>query len=295
MRIVSFAHATGPRLGVRLGAELVDLAEAASGQAGTDMKVLLSLGAPGLKWAEATALDAPPACRLPLSAVRLLPPVPCPDKIICVGFNYVDHAAEIKQRDLPEHPIFFGRMTSTLVAHEAPLVRPKLSTQFDFEGEVAAIIGLGGRHIPKDKALAHVAGYALFNEGSVRDYQFRSSQWFLGKNFDGSGGFGPELATADELPPGARGLRLSTRVNGETMQEASTADMLFDVATLVSTLSEAMTLHPGDVIVTGTPSGVGFAQTPPVYLKPGDVCEVELEGYGILRNPVCAEGESGRE
>jgi 2-keto-4-pentenoate hydratase/2-oxohepta-3-ene-1,7-dioic acid hydratase in catechol pathway len=286
MRIVSFAHATGPRLGVRLGAELVDLTEAAPELPHHDMKALLALGAPGLAWAGQAAAAAPAVCRVPLACVRLLPPVPCPDKIICVGFNYVDHAAEIRQRDLPEYPIFFGRMVSTLVAHGAPLLRPKVSTQFDFEGEVAAIIGLGGKHIPRETALAHVAGYALFNEGSVRDYQFRASQWFLGKNFDGSGGFGPELATADELPPGARGLRLSTRVNGETMQEVSTADMLFDVATMVSTLSEAMTLAPGDVIVTGTPSGVGFAQTPPVYLRDGDVCEVELEGYGILRNPV---------
>jgi len=171
------------------------------------------------------------------------------------------------------------------VGHGAPLIRPGLSHQFDFEGELAAIIGLGGRHIPRDEALRHVAGYALFNEGSVRDYQFRSSQWFLGKNFDASGAFGPELATAEELPPGARGLRLTTRVNGELMQEASTADMLFDVATLVSTLSEAMTLSPGDVIVTGTPAGVGMAQTPPRFLQDGDLCEIELEGYGVLRNP----------
>lgn len=286
MRIVSYAHATGPRLAVRLGAELVDLAEAAPGLPHHDMKALLELGAPGLEWAEKSAVAAPPACRLPLASVRLLPPVAAPGKIVCVGFNYVDHAAEIRQKDLPEYPIFFGRMTSTLVAHDSPLTRPRVSSQFDFEGEVAAIIGRSGRYIPREQALDYVAGYALFNEGSVRDYQFRASQWFLGKNFDGSGGFGPELATADELPPGARGLRLSTRVNGETMQEASTADMLFDVATLVSTLSEAMTLAPGDVIVTGTPSGVGFAQTPPVYLKPGDICEVELEGYGILRNTV---------
>jgi 2-keto-4-pentenoate hydratase/2-oxohepta-3-ene-1,7-dioic acid hydratase in catechol pathway len=289
MRIVSFVHPTGPRLGVRLGAELVDLAEAAPELPHHDLKALLTLGPPGLSWAEKTAAAAPAACRLPFASVTLLPPVPCPDKIVCVGFNYVDHAAEIRQRDLPEHPIYFARMASTLVAHGAPLRRPKVSAQFDFEGEVAAIIGLGGRHIPKDQALAHVAGYALFNEGSVRDYQFRASQWFLGKNFDSSGGFGPELATADELPPGARGLRLTTRVNGEIMQEASTADMLFDVATLVSTLSEAMTLAPGDVIVTGTPSGVGFAQSPPVFLRDGDCCEVALEGYGVLKNPVLDE------
>ena len=286
MRIVTFSHPLGMRLGVRQGDTLIDLAEAAPELPHHDMRGLLALGREGLDFAAKAVANAPDACRQPINAVALLPPVPWPDKLICVGFNYVDHAAEIKQRDLPEHPIFFGRVQSTLVAHGAPLIRPKVSTQFDFEGEVAAIIGQGGRHIPVAHALEHVAGYALFNEGSVRDYQFRGSQWFLGKNFDQSGAFGPELATADELPPGARGLRLSTRVNGITMQEASTADMLFDVARLVAALSEAMTLAPGDVIVTGTPSGVGFAQTPPVYLKPGDICEVELEGYGILRNPV---------
>jgi len=290
MRLVTFAHATGPRLGLRQGDWLIDLA-AAVPELPRDLKALLALGPDGLALA-AQAADAPPSCRIRARSVHYLPPVCSPDKIICVGFNYVDHAAEIKQRDLPHYPIFFGRVATTLVGHGAPLIRPGLSHQFDFEGELAAIIGLGGRHIPRDEALRHVAGYALFNEGSVRDYQFRSSQWFLGKNFDASGAFGPELATAEELPPGARGLRLTTRVNGELMQEASTADMLFDVATLVSTLSEAMTLSPGDVIVTGTPAGVGMAQTPPRFLQDGDLCEIELEGYGVLRNPVHDESAS---
>lgn len=216
--------------------------------------------------------------------------MPDPGKILCVGLNYVDHAIEIDPKRLPEHPVFFGRLASTLIGHDAPLLRPRVSRQLDYEGEMAAVIGLGGRHIPPEAALAHVAGYALFNEGSVRDYQFRSSQWFLGKNFDGTGAFGPELCTTDELPPGAKGLRLTTSVNGEIVQETCTSDMLFDVARLVATLSEAMTLAPGDVLVTGTPSGVGFARTPPYFLKPGDVCEIELEGYGVLRNPVADEG-----
>ncbi len=288
MRCVTFSHTSGPRLGVRLGDVLVDLAVAAP-ELPRDMKSLLALGDAGLAQAAEAAAAAPVAAQQRFSAVRLLPPVPNPDKILCVGLNYIDHAIEIDPKNLPEHPVFFGRMATTLVAHDAPLVRPRVSQRLDFEGEVAAVIGIGGRHIPPEAALAHVAGYALFNEGSVRDYQFRSSQWFLGKNFDNTGAFGPELCTADELPPGARGLRLSTAVNGEIMQEASTADMLFDVAALVSTLSEAMTLAPGDVIVTGTPSGVGFARTPPVFLKPGDVCEIELEGYGVLRNPVADE------
>lgn len=288
MRLVTFLHCEGPRLGLRLGDVLVDLAEAAPGLPG-EMKGLLALGDAGLAAAREAAAGAKASAQVRFSSVRLLPPVPHPDKIICVGLNYVDHAIEVDPRSLPEYPVFFGRVATTLIGHDAPLIRPRVSCQLDYEGEVAAIIGLGGRYIPQEAALAHVAGYALFNEGSIRDYQFRASQWFLGKNFDGTGAFGPELCTVDELPPGARGLRLTTTVNGEVMQEGSTADMLFDVATLVSTLSEAMTLAPGDVIVTGTPSGVGFARTPPRYLKPGDVCEIELEGYGVLRNPVADE------
>ncbi len=288
MRLVTFSHPSGPRLGLRLGDVMVDLKAAAPGLP-CSMKALLALGDAGLEAVREAAATAPASAQVRFSSVRLLPPVPDPGKIVCVGLNYVDHAVEIDPQRLPEHPVFFGRMATTLIGHDAPLIRPRVSRQLDFEGEVAAVIGLGGRHIPPNAALAHVAGYALFNEGSVRDYQFRSSQWFLGKNFDNTGAFGPELCTTDELPPGARGLRLTTRVNGETMQEASTADMLFDVAALVATLSEAMTLAPGDVIVTGTSSGVGFARTPPYFLKPGDVCEIELEGYGVLRNAVADE------
>lgn len=285
MRLVTFVHADGPRLGVRLGDVLVDMTLAAP-ELPRDMKSVLALGPQGLEALRLAAEAATPEAQLRFSAVRLLPPVPNPQKIVCAGLNYVDHAAELSSLQLPEYPVFFGRVPTTLVAHDQPLLRPAVSTQFDYEAEIAAIIGRGGRAIPVTQALDHVAGYALFNEGSVRDYQFRSSQWFLGKNFDASGAFGPELCTTDELPPGVGGLRLTARVNGEIMQEASTSDMLFDVAKLVSSLSEVMTLLPGDVIVTGTPSGVGFAQTPPRYLKAGDVCEIELEGYGVLRNPV---------
>lgn len=291
MRLVTFAHASGPRIGVRLGDVLVDLSLAAPGLP-TNMKALLALGDAGLQDAAQAAAAAGSDCQLRFSSVRLLPPVPDPGKILCVGLNYVDHAIEVDPKSLPEHPVFFARMASTLVGHDAPLVRPLVSRMLDYEGEVAAVIGIGGRNIPRDAALAHIAGYALFNEASVRDYQFRTSQWFLGKNFDNTGAFGPELCTTDELPPGACGLRLSTTVNGEVMQEASTADMLFPLDLLVANLSEAMTLSPGDVIVTGTPSGVGFASTPPRYLKPGDMVEVALEGYGVLRNPVLDAGSA---
>lgn len=220
-----------------------------------------------------------------LAAVDVLPPLPAPGKIICVGLNYREHAAESNVAP-PAYPTIFSRFASSLIGHGAPLVRPKSSTQFDFEGELVAIIGRGGRHIPPVRALDHVAGYSIFNDGSIRDIQLRTSQWTLGKNFDGTGAFGPAFVTADGLPPGARGLRLVTRLNGAVVQDATTDDLIFDIATLVSELSAAMTLEPGDVIVTGTPSGVGMARTPALFMKDGDVCEVEIEGIGLLRNPV---------
>jgi acylpyruvate hydrolase len=226
-----------------------------------------------------------------LDAVEVLPPIPNPSKIICVGLNYADHTAESGFAKQPDYPTLFGRFASSLIGHKAPMIRPRVSEQLDYEGEIVAVIGRGGRHIPKAHALDHVGGYALFNEGSVRDYQFKAPQWTVGKNFDATGAFGPYLVTADELPPGCKGLRLRTRLNGTVMQDASTDDMVFDVATLVATISEAITLNPGDLIVTGTPSGVGLARKPPLFMKPGDVCEVEVEGLGVLVNPV--EDETG--
>jgi 2-keto-4-pentenoate hydratase/2-oxohepta-3-ene-1,7-dioic acid hydratase in catechol pathway len=180
-----------------------------------------------------------------------------------------------------------------LIAHGAPLIRPIVSEQLDFEGELAAIIGKPGRHIPVDQALDHIAGYAPFNEASIRDYQIaRGQQWTLGKNFDGTGAFGPEFVTADELPPGAKGLHLETRLNGTVVQSANTDDLIFDIATLVSRLSEAVRLETGDVIVTGTPAGIGLFRKPQLWMKPGDVCEVEIERVGLLRNPVADEVKS---
>ena len=175
------------------------------------------------------------------------------------------------------------------VGQGAPVVRPKVSDKFDYEGELVAVIGEGGRHISKDKALDHVAGYSIFNDVSVRDYQFKSPQWTVGKNFDGTGPFGPVFVTADELPAGARGLRIQTRLNGQIMQDANTNDMVFDLETLIATISEAITLESGDVLVTGTPSGVGQSRKPPVFMKAGDRIEVEIEKIGVLSNPVVDE------
>ena len=190
---------------------------------------------------------------------------------------------------VPTYPVLFHRYPSSWVGHGQPLVRPRVSTQFDYEGELVVVIGKAGRYIPKERALEYVAGYSVFNDGSVRDYQLRTTQWMSGKNFDQTGGFGPEFVTADELEPGAVGLRLQTRLNGAVLQDANTRDMVFDVATLVSASSEPFALQPGDIIISGTPAGVGFARKPQVFMKPGDVCEVEIEGVGMLRNPIVAE------
>ncbi len=219
------------------------------------------------------------------SGIEFLPPFPTPEKIICVGLNYKDHAAE-SGFQTPAYPALFSRFSSSLIGHLAPIIRPNVSEQLDYEGELVAIIGKAGRDITPGRALEYIAGYSIFNDASVRDYQFKSAQWMIGKNFDSTGAFGPAFVTAEELPSGAKGLRIITRLNGTVLQDASTDDLIFDIATLVSLLSEAMVLRPGDVIVTGTPSGVGFARTPKIFMRPGDVCEVEIEGIGLLSNPV---------
>jgi acylpyruvate hydrolase len=217
--------------------------------------------------------------------VSFLPPLSAPGKIICVGLNYVDHSIESGFTP-PDYPAIFTRFISTLVGAGAPLVRPRVSVQLDYEGEMVAVIGKGGRHISEDNALDHVIGYSIFNDASVRDYQKKAPQWTIGKNFDGTGAFGPYLVTEDELPPGGKGLRIQTRLNGRVVQDASTDDMVFSVAKLISILSEAITLSPGDILVSGTPAGVGMARTPPLFMKQGDVCEVEIEKIGLLRNEV---------
>lgn len=241
--------------------------------------------------AVATALDEPlNTGAVPVVEARYLPLVPNPDKIICLGLNYVDHAAEGGFAP-PDYPAIFLRTSASLIAHNAPMIRPNVSDQLDYEVELAVIIGTRTRHATAANALASVAGYSIFNDGSIRNYQRRGAQWTIGKNFDGTGGFGPEFVTADAVPHGAKGLRITTRLNGQIVQDANTDDMIFDVARTIAILSECMTLDPGDVIVMGTPSGVGHARKPPLWMKPGDVCECEIEGIGLLRNPIAQEGE----
>ncbi|NMM04092.1 fumarylacetoacetate hydrolase family protein [Paraburkholderia sp. RP-4-7] len=224
--------------------------------------------------------------------LKFLPPLTRSGKVICVGLNYSDHTKE-SNYEQPNYPTLFLRVNTSLVAHNEPIVRPNVSNALDYEGELAVVLKSGGRHIAKADALSHVAGYALFNDGSVRDYQFKTPQWTVGKNFDGTGAFGPELVTPDEVPHGARGLQLETRLNGEVVQSASTDTMVFDIETLISTISEAITLEAGDIIVTGTPSGIGWAREPKLLMKPGDVCEVTVEGFMPLRNPIVQEPARG--
>jgi len=221
-------------------------------------------------------------------AVSCLPPCAQPGKIVCLGLNYRDHAREFESKP-PSYPSVFARYASSLIGHGQPLVRPRASGKFDYEGELAVILGRGGRHIAEHEALDHVFGYAVFNDGSIRDYQMRTTQWTVGKNFDATGAFGPWVVTADELPPGGVGLILETKLNGVSMQRAPTDDMVFGVAQTIALLSEAMTLDAGDVLVMGTPSGVGYARRPPIYMKAGDVCEVSIERIGTLRNIVIDE------
>lgn len=218
--------------------------------------------------------------------VTLLPSVPNPPKIICVGLNYLDHLAESPYTEAPDYPAFFPRYTSSLVAHEASIIRPTLSHELDWEAELAVVIGKAGRHIKLDDALSHVAGYTAFNDGSLRDYQFISAQWTAGKNFDATGGLGPELVTPDELPEGAKGLKVEAILNGEVVQSGNTDDMIFSVAQLIEFASRTMTLEVGTVIATGTPAGIGWARKPPVFMAEGDVIEVRVEGIGTLRNPI---------
>jgi acylpyruvate hydrolase len=217
--------------------------------------------------------------------LTFLPPLVKSSKIICLGLNYADHAAE-GGFEPPSFPTLFGRFPSSLIGHNAPIIRPQVSTQLDYEGELVAVIGTRGKNISREAALDHVAGYSVFNDGSIRDYQMKTPQWTAGKNFDDTGAFGPWFVTPDELPAGAAGLKIETRLNGQVVQSASTSDMIFDVVDTIALLSTFMTLEAGDVLVMGTPAGIGLARKPPLFMKAGDVVEVEIEKVGLLRNPI---------
>ncbi|MBN1910475.1 MAG: fumarylacetoacetate hydrolase family protein [Pirellulales bacterium] len=289
MRLVSYRSPAGPRVAGVRDDGLVDLHQ-------TDqrfpccMKALLQRGEPLLALAD-EILQRGKA--FPADSVELLPPVPNPEKVLCVGANYADHAAESGMAP-PEEPILFSKFPSALSVDGAPIVLPRNSQEVDYEAELVVVIGKPGRHIPRDQALEHVAAYACGNDVSARDWQLRKpgGQWLLGKTFDTFAPFGPALVTADEIPdPG--NLEIQLRLNGQTMQQSSTRHFIFPVDVLIAYVSDVCTLLPGDLIFTGTPPGVGFARKPPIFLKPGDTVEVDIEKIGVLRNPVVAEEPTG--
>ena len=286
MRLMMFEKGQAT-LGLVEGQSVIDLA-ALDASLPKDLRSLIAAGPSALHAVKAAAAKATAAQKCGLDSVKAALPIGPAGKIICVGLNYALHAKE-GGHPIPTYPSFFLRVPTSLVAAGAPVIRPKSSVQLDYECELAIVIGKRGRHVPEEQALAHVFGYTLFNDVSVRDFQRKTSQWTPGKNFDGTGPLGPWVVTADALPPGASGLRIMTRVNGETMQDSNTADMIFSTAKTIAFLTEFMTLEPGDVIATGTPSGVAHARKPPAWMKAGDKVEVEVDGIGVLANPIVNE------
>lgn len=286
MKFTTYLRNAEPRLALVDGSDLIDLNDAQP-QVPASLRAALAAGIDLQAAGQAALKDK--AKRVPLASVQLAPIVPEPGKTVCLGLNYFDHAKE-GGRDKPDYPWFFFRAGSSFVAHGQPGVVPSVSSKFDYEAELAVVIGRKvPRHTKQADALQYVFGYSCFNDMSVRDYQKRTPQWTIGKNFDGTGGFGPVLVTADELPPGAVGLRIQSRLNGQVMQDANTSDMIFSVAETIALLADVLTLEPGDVIVMGTPAGVGQARTPPVWMKAGDTIEIDIERVGVLSNPIVAE------
>ncbi|MDB5964362.1 MAG: 5-carboxymethyl-2-hydroxymuconate Delta-isomerase [Polaromonas sp.] len=279
MKLVTFEAGGSASYGALAGDGIIDLGKH-FGSRYPDLRAVLEAGAlPELAQAAASL----PAT-LTLAGVRLLPVIPNPQKIFCVGLNYKTHVAETKRAD-SDYPAIFTRFADTLVAHGAPLVKPKISERFDFEGELAVVIGKGGRNITQANAFEHIAGYASFNDGSVRDWQRHTHQWTPGKNFPGTGAFGPCLTTRDEVPD-LDAQSITTRLNGQVVQQATFADLIFTIPVIIEYLSRFTPLLPGDVIATGTPGGVGDRREPPLYMKDGDVIEVDISSIGLLRNTV---------
>jgi 2-keto-4-pentenoate hydratase/2-oxohepta-3-ene-1,7-dioic acid hydratase in catechol pathway len=280
MRLASFSIGAKASYGAMIGDGIVDL----GARAGTRWPTLRTAIAAG-KIDDLRDLAAKHGADHALSDIRFAPILPDADKVMCIGKNYRDHAEETGS-ELPENPRVFLKHHSAIVAHQEPVVRPKVSDHFDFEGELTVVIGKPGRHIARERALDHVAGYTLLNDGSIRDYQQHSL--FAGKNFERTSGFGPCMTTADEIPNPAK-LTLMTRLNGAEVQKSGVDKLLYDIPFLISYLSRVTTLQPGDCIATGTPAGVGSRRKPPLWMQPGDTIEVEVAEIGVLRNPVIAE------
>jgi len=285
MKLISFQQAGRESWGAVVGDAVIDL------RTPTGYATLAEfVGSPAFR--ERDALLAGRPALAALADVELLPVIPRPEKIVCAVRNYMDHHQEViaagMQRELSEFPPIFLRTWRSQVAHGQPIVHPRVSASLDWEGELAVIIGQGGRDIPEAEAWKHVAGYSCYNDASVREWQFHAKQITSGKNFESTGGFGPWMVTADEIEPG-RPLKLETRLNGRVVQSSHTGHMIFPIPRLISYASTIFTLVPGDVIVTGTPAGVGWSKKPPEFMQPGDTVEVEIEGIGLLRNPIVAQ------
>ena len=281
MRLATFKTAQGASYGVVTGKGIVDLRRYLGNQY-PDLKSLIAGDA--LDQARKHVSETPD---YQASDVNWLPVIPNPGKIICVGLNYQEHVVETG-RDNTEQPAIFLRLAESQVGHKQPIVRPRESQNLDFEAEIAVIIGKAGRRVSQQNSWSHIAGYSCYNDGSVRDWQRHTIQWTAGKNFARTGGFGPWMVSADEIPPGTK-MTLSCRLNGERMQHATTEQMIFKIPKIIEYVSTWTTLVPGDVIVTGTPGGVGARRTPPIWMKPGDKVEVEIDKVGILENTIGEE------
>ena len=289
MKIVAFEGQGGPRIGIVEGDQVVDL-QAADPKVPNDLGEALAKTNGDTKQLGEIAKRAPASARKPLSAVTYALPVGRPGKIICLGLNYLEHVKEGSQRDnIPKFPTIFMRGLTSLVPHGAPIVRPLASETLDYEAELILVVGRRAKHLTAANATSCIAGYSCGNEGSVREFQRKTTQWDMGKNFDRTGGFGPWLITADELPDAAKGLKIQSRLNGAVMQSDNTDNMMFPIVEMLVYITQGITLEPGDVIFTGTPSGVGHARKPPVWMKNSDTVEVEIERIGTLRNPIADE------
>jgi len=289
MKIVAFEGQGGARLGIVEGDQVVDL-NAADASVPTDLGEWLARNNGETRPLAEIARRAPASARCPLAGLTYALPVGRPGKVICLGLNYLDHVKEGPNRDnVPKFPTIFMRSRTSLVPHGQPIMRPLVTETLDYEAELIVVIGKRAKHLTAANATACIAGYSCGNEGSVREFQRKTTQWDMGKNFDRTGGFGPWLVTPDELPPAAEGLKIESRLNGKVMQSDNTDNMMFPIVDLLVYLTQGMTLEPGDIIFTGTPSGVGHARQPPVFMKNGDTCEIEIERIGVLRNPIADE------
>lgn len=282
MKLISYQYNGKNSFGAVVGDRVVDLGEAYGARA-PDLKALIAADLV----ADAAAKVAAAKATLPLSEVKLQPVIPNPGKIFCIGLNYGEHIRETG-KEVTEKPVIFLRVADSQLAHGEDIVRPRVSERLDYEGEIAIVIGKGGRHISEADSWSHIAGYSCYNDGSVRDWQLHTSQWGPGKNFWKTGAFGPWMVTADEIAPDQK-MTLITRLNGQELQRATTDMMVHSIPRQIAYISAFIPLEAGDVIVTGTPGGVGNKRTPQIFMKPGDVCEIEVDAIGVLRNGICDE------